>query len=124
MLASRHVSTCSSHPHTLAQLTQEIPNEDIFEEPGRFKSMLESLFQGRDEAALSTKQQRQTASLVGKQGRATLASARLPSHRIPKPTAHSWEGGKTGRDLAYSTQHLAQCLAQSSLSGLLLNEGE
>lgn len=37
---------CIAHPHTLAPLTQEIPDEDILEEPWRFEPMLESLLQG------------------------------------------------------------------------------
>lgn len=58
--------------------------------------MLESLFQGRDKATLSTEQQRQTASLSKETGEdARLVSAELPSHHcIPKPTAQSWEGCK------------------------------
>lgn len=115
MLVSPHISVRFSHPHTLVQLTQEIPNEDIFEETGCFKSMLESLFQGGDKAAFSTKQQRQTASLVRKQESDRLASAKLPSHHgLPKSTAHSWEGRKDRQGPCLFPQHLAQCLAQNS----------
>lgn len=81
-------------PHILVQLTQEIPNEDIFEETGRFKSMLESLFQSRDKATLSTKQQRQTASLVRKQESGRLASSCPPTTASPNPQPRAERAAK------------------------------
>lgn len=44
-------------------ITQEVPDEDVFEESGRLEAVLEHLLQGPHQSVLSAQEESQAASL-------------------------------------------------------------